>query len=66
MVTNGHVIHIMGQALKPLVSLLPKRSAQVKTRLQQLTWLCVEKRRWGRGTLKPKPERPTVWPGELL
>lgn len=31
MVTNGHVIRIMGQALKPLVCVLPKRSVQVKT-----------------------------------
>lgn len=30
MVTNGHVIHIMGQALKPWVCVLPKRSVQVK------------------------------------
>jgi hypothetical protein len=49
MVTNGHVIHIMGRALKPLVRLLPKRSVQVKPQRSSLA--AGEKRRWEEGLL---------------
>lgn len=50
MVTNGHVIHIMGQALKPWVCVLPKRSVQVKPQRRGRLG-CVRRKEWEEGLL---------------